>query len=207
MIAQTTRAPDAPGDAALRAMFAARKQVFIDQLKWDVPALDGRYEIDQFDNEDARYLILLGPDLEHRASVRLLPTSKPHLLGELFPWLCARTPPAGPSVWEISRFCLDPGCSREDRRDARNQLVTALAEHALRHGITDYVGIAEPAWFAKIERFGWDCEALGEPSQHGDCTILALHIGIDDDTIAGLQRTGIHASLSLLLEEAGETGR
>ena len=39
-------------------------------------ALDGRFEIDQFDTPDARYLILLDPDdLRHRASARLLPTS------------------------------------------------------------------------------------------------------------------------------------
>lgn len=70
MIAQSTRAPGAPGDAALRGMFAARKQVFIDQLKWDLPVLDGRFELDQFDTPDARYLILLDPDdLRHRAMV------------------------------------------------------------------------------------------------------------------------------------------
>src|SRR3546814_10173185 len=81
MIDQNPRAQDAPGDAALRAMFTARKQVFIDLLKWDLPALDGRFEIDQFDTPDARYLILLDPDdLRHRASARLLPTSAPHLL-------------------------------------------------------------------------------------------------------------------------------
>lgn len=31
-------------DAVLRAMFAARKAVFVDLLKWDVPVLAGRYE-------------------------------------------------------------------------------------------------------------------------------------------------------------------
>ncbi|HWU72384.1 MAG TPA: acyl-homoserine-lactone synthase, partial [Sphingomonas sp.] len=35
----------------LRRMFEARKEVFVDLLGWDVPVLDGRYEIDQFDDE------------------------------------------------------------------------------------------------------------------------------------------------------------
>src|SRR3546814_3001981 len=92
MIDQNPRAQDAPGDAALRAMFTARKQVFIDLLKWDLPALDGRFEIDQFDTPDARYLILLDPDdLRHRASARLLPTSAPHLLGEYYAHLCTES--------------------------------------------------------------------------------------------------------------------
>ena len=47
------RAPRALGDASLRAMFAARKQVFVDLLKWDLPVLAGEYELDQFDDPDA----------------------------------------------------------------------------------------------------------------------------------------------------------
>src|SRR3546814_8713291 len=84
-------------------MFAARKQVFIDLLKWDLPALDGRFEIDQFDTPDARYLILLDPDdLRHRASARLLPTSAPHLLGEYYAHLCTERAPSGAGAWERS---------------------------------------------------------------------------------------------------------
>ncbi|NYF30649.1 acyl-homoserine-lactone synthase [Sphingopyxis sp. JAI108] len=201
MITQSTRAQAAPGDAALRAMFAARKQVFIDQLKWDLPALDGRFEIDQFDNPDARYMILLDPDdLRHRASARLLPTTASHLLGDLYPHLCPDGAPSDESIWEISRFCLDPAQTAAERRDARNQLVTALADHALHHGISEYVGIAEVGWFAKISRFGWSCRALGPADPDGACRILALGIRIDADTLAGLQRTGTWAPLGLKLE-------
>src|SRR3546814_13795215 len=139
MITNSTRAQDAAGNEALRAMFAARKQVFIDKLQWDLPALDGRFELDQFDTPDARYLILLDPDdLRHRASARLLPTTAPHLLGDIYSHLCADGAPSGEGVWEISRFCLDPGQTPTERRDARHQLVTALADYALRTGIGGY---------------------------------------------------------------------
>ena len=208
MIDQNPRAQDAPGDAALRAMFTARKQVFIDLLKWDLPALDGRFEIDQFDTPDARYLILLDPDdLRHRASARLLPTSAPHLLGEYYAHLCTENAPSGADVWEISRFCLDPAQSAAERLDARNQLVTALAGYALRHGITDYVGVAGQGWFDKVRHFGWDCRALGEARRDAGCDLLALHIRIDGGTLAGLQRTGIHAPITLYLEDGGETAQ
>ncbi len=33
-------------DPALRVMFEARKRVFVDLLKWDVPVLEDAYEID-----------------------------------------------------------------------------------------------------------------------------------------------------------------
>ena len=42
-----------PDDRLLRTMFEARKRVFVDLLKWDVPVLEGAYEIDQFDTREA----------------------------------------------------------------------------------------------------------------------------------------------------------
>ena len=41
-----------------RSMFEERKRVFIDLLRWDVPVLAGRYEIDQFDNDRAVYIVI-----------------------------------------------------------------------------------------------------------------------------------------------------
>jgi len=208
MITQSTRAQDAPGNAALRAMFAARKQVFIDKLQWDLPALDGRFELDQFDTPDARYLILLDPDdLRHRASARLLPTMGPHLLGDIYSHLCADGAPSSEGVWEISRFCLDPAQTPAECRDARNQLVTALADYALHHGISEYVGVAEAGWYHTISKFGWTCRTLGPVQRDSACRILALSIAIDEDTLPGLQRTGTYAPLVLKFEEGGEPGR
>lgn len=77
MIDTTPRAPAAPGNAALRAMFAARKSVFIDLLKWDLPVLAGQYELDHFDTPAARYLILLDADGRHRASTPISIRSSP----------------------------------------------------------------------------------------------------------------------------------
>ena len=52
-------------DKVMRGMFAARKQVFVDLLKWDVPVLGGAYEIDQFDDAHAHYLVLADLSLIH----------------------------------------------------------------------------------------------------------------------------------------------
>lgn len=200
----STRAPCAPGNAALRAMFAARKRVFIDLLKWDLPALAGEYEVDQFDTPDAYYLILLGPGGEHRASARLLPSTGTHLLGGLYPHLCDHGVPHGPTIREISRFCLDPDQSAAARLAARNQLVTALAEHALREGITHYTGVAEESWFRQIMAFGWRCEALGGAVDDRGARLVGLCIHIDEHTLDSLKRTGVYAPLSLHLADSGE---
>ena len=108
------------GSWTLRAMFEDRKSVFVDLLKWDVPVLCGRFELDQFDDEHATYLIIADEDGDHLASARLLPTTRPHILGSLFPDLCAAPPPAGPWVFEITRFCLSRRQGAASRRLARN---------------------------------------------------------------------------------------
>src|SRR3546814_703285 len=142
-------------DGVLRAMFAARKSVFVDLLKWDVPVLEGRYEIDQFDDEYARYLILADRGDGHLGSARLLPTMRPHILDSLYAGLCADAPPRGTSVFEITRFCLDRHLSTVERRAVRDTLVCALVDHALAHGIASYTAIAELGWFQQILAFGW----------------------------------------------------
>ena len=185
-------------DGALRTMFRARKEVFIDLLKWDLPVLADEFEVDQFDS-DAEYLILLEDGVRHRASARLLRTDRPHLLGDLYPHLCAGPVPAGPTIREITRFCLDRHQRATERRSARNQLVTALAEHALAMGITAYTGVAEQEWFEQIRHFGWECKALGQAVAHEGRRLIALHIRIDDETIEGLRTSGVYEAPRLML--------
>lgn len=199
------RAPPVSESAALRAMFTARKEVFIDLLKWDLPVLADAYELDQFDDPEAEYLILLDGSGRHRASTRLLRTDRPHLLGDLYPFLCDGPVPTGCTTWEITRFCLDRHQTAGERRSARNQLVTALVDHALRTGITDYTGVAEISWFAQILRFGWQCVPLGRAVREGSRSLVGLQIHIDDRTIDGLKNGGIYepASLHLFGAEGG----
>lgn len=187
---------DTVADTAFRSMFAARKSVFIDLLKWDLPVLDGRYEIDQFDDQHARYLILTDSASEHLASARLLPTTRPHILDGLFPALCAGEIPRGPRVWEITRFCLGRQLRSAERRQVRNQLVSALATHALDTGIDTYTGVAEMAWLQQILSFGWQCRALGEPLPNGGCLLGALEITITPDTPAELAAGGVWSPLT-----------
>lgn len=177
---------------ALRGMFEARKRVFIDLLGWDLPVRAGRYEIDQFDNRHARYLVVTDDAHRHLASARLLPTTRPHILGDLFAELCEDTPPRCPTIFEITRFCLERAIPAARRRQARNRLVSALADYALANGITGYTGVAEPAWLEQILGFGWQCRRLGPPRQVNGMLLGALRIDITPDTPARLAATGIY---------------
>lgn len=179
-------------DPQLRVMFEARKRVFVDLLKWDIPVLADRFEVDQFDTPEADYLVLVDDLGRHRASARLLRTDRPHILADLFAHLCDGPIPSGPTTREITRFCLEPRLARSERRHARDELVTALAEHAIRHGITDYTGVASEAWFSQIADFGWDCRALGPLRDASGANLVALHIAIDAGTPDKLAAAGIY---------------
>lgn len=192
----------AAGDAVMRAMFEARKRVFVDLLGWDLPVLAERYEIDQFDDAHARYLILADADQNHLASARLLPTQRPHLLADLFADLCDVAPPIGPDIWEITRFCLDRDLRAVERRQWRDALVQGLACYALEHGIRTYVGVAEQAWLDQILAFGWHAEPLGRVRNLGTMRVGALRIGISAETPALLAANGIHAPTPFLQAEA-----
>jgi len=187
-------------DDVLRAMFAARKSVFVDLLKWNVPVVAGTYERDQFDDEHATYLVLTDRRGNHLGSVRLLRTDRPHILGSFYPELCAEGVPTGPTTREVTRFCLDRRLKAAERREVRDTLVSALADHALAHGIERYSAIAQIGWFQQILAFGWRCRPLGLPRHCDGALLAALGIEIEPETPALLRAAGIAASAVLLGE-------
>jgi len=191
MFLTTAPGAEALDDAVFRTMFEARKRVFVDLLKWDVPVLAGRYEVDQFDTPDATYLILTDSAGNHLGSARLLPTLCPHILDTLFPQLCEGPVPSGPGIQEITRFCLDPRQNSRQRRSTRDTLVHALAAHALDAGIDRFTGVAEFGWFQQILAFGWDCKPLGLPRQVDGSLLGALTIAITPETPTLLSRAGL----------------
>lgn len=180
--------------ALLERMFEDRKAVFVDLLKWDVPH-DGRFETDQFDDENAEYLIVNDRETrEHFASLRLLRTDRPHVLNSFFPELCERGVPCGPTIREISRMCLSPRHRGPDRVASRNLLASALTEYALLTGISAYTGVADMGWMSRVLSAGWRCEPLGLPKRIGGTVIGALMIHIEPDTIRRLQVSGRYLS-------------
>lgn len=176
---------------AMRSMFEARKRVFVDLLKWDIPVLDGRYEVDQFDDGHAVYLILVDDAHRHLASARLLPTVRPGILNSLYSHIAIEALPEGEDVLEVTRFCLSPDLTAHERRICRDGLVTGLARYALENGIRTYTGLAELKWLRQILAFGWECRPLGPPQRDGQAMLGALRIDIGEDTIARLERAGI----------------
>lgn len=171
----------------LHRMHADRKRVFVDTLKWDVPH-EGGIERDQFDDDLAEYLVIQDAENgSHVASLRLLRTDRPHILGNIFPELCDGRVPRGTDIREITRLCLSPGHRASVRLAARNRLARALIEYGLMTGIRAYTGVAEIGWFTQILSAGWDCRPLGLPKEISRSVLAALKIEVNSHALAQLQ--------------------
>ena len=81
-----------------------RHKVFVERLGWQLKTF-GNMEQDQFDRDDTIYVISRDEYGDISGCARLLPTTQPYLLGEVFPQLLnGMSIPNSPDVWELSRF-------------------------------------------------------------------------------------------------------
>lgn len=182
------------GDRRSESMFADRKQLFVDLMDWEVPVIDGRYEIDRFDGDDATYIVATGADGLHMGSLRLLPTTRAHILGNIFTDLCDGAVPHDPDIWEITRLCLPVRLRAGGRLAVRNRLISAMVNHALDSGITAFTGVTTWRFLEQILAMGWRAEPLGQPRRIAGQPTGAFRIEIDVDTPAFLMATGIYTS-------------
>lgn len=165
---------------ALMEMHRQRRTVFIDELKWRLEESAG-LEIDSYDSADAIYLIEAdAPRAPISVSARLLPTTQPHLLGEIFPQLCSEPPPAGPAVWEATRFCPAPGTPNGPARRAMlGRIIAGIMETGLLFGIEQVTFVASAALAPLAAKAGWAVRALGPEQAIGRERLTAFAADID----------------------------
>jgi N-acyl-L-homoserine lactone synthetase len=155
----------------LNEMFVLRARVFGERLQWDVDVIDGR-EVDRFDVEDPVYLLAVNPVTRRlEGSVRLLPTTGPNMLRDVFPILL----PYGvtvehPLIWESSRFCIEPdlvhsGQHRINR--VTSELLCGLVEIAMSVGLTHIVSVYDARMARIFRSANCPAETIGTPTKIG----------------------------------------
>ncbi len=167
----------------LEQHFRLRHDIFVGERKWEtLRKPDGR-EIDSYDNEDTIYLLAL----EERRVIgghRLYPTTKPSMMGEVFPHLASvRGYPADPLVWEWSRYFVV-----RDRRDGilNLQLMAAVQEFCLDQGIAKVSAIMETWWLPRFHEAGFFVTPLGLPQLVENAWTMAATIDVRQETLDAL---------------------
>jgi acyl homoserine lactone synthase len=179
-------------------MFRMRAAVFAARLEWDVTVTDG-WEIDRFDREDPLYLLSVDDRTGAlQGAVRLLPTTGPNMLRDVFPVLVPGGAPVSPLIWESSRFAVNPaafdGVERSEANHVVNrttiELLCGIVEVCQRAGIEHIVSVFD-ARIARIFR-SVNCafEIIGTPARIGKTMTYAGVFDMSDEMRERLGEAG-----------------
>lgn len=179
--------------AVLDQMFKLRKQVFWDQLRWDVK-IQGDYERDSYDALNPVYMIWCSPDARTLyGSMRLMPTTGPTLLYDVF----RETFPHGatlsaPGIWEATRTCIQVENIQRDHPgiDAARGfglMCLATAECAVAHNIQTLICNYEPHMKRVYARAGATVQELGRADTFGRHPVCCGAFRMDNQTIAQMR--------------------
>ncbi|MDI7863881.1 acyl-homoserine-lactone synthase [Rhizobiaceae bacterium n13] len=162
----------------LSEMFRLRKMVFHDLLGWDV-TVDGDWEIDGYDRANPIYVLSYAPNGRLRGALRLLPTLGPNMLDDTFPVLLGGNPEIrSASVWESSRFCIDPEISQDRASNqvtiAAAELMCGVGELGLASNLSHIVTVTDVFLERMFRRMGCPGERIGEPQRIGSVHAVAI---------------------------------
>lgn len=162
----------------IEQMFRLRARVFRDRLKWDVQVADGK-ERDKYDDEGPVYLIYTDDEQGVvKGSMRLLPTTGPTLLADLFSDTLPDTVHiAAPTIWECTRFCIDDRVvdkGRDGLLFASTVLIAGLGEVAIKAGIQSIIANFDAQMLRLYRCIGCDVEVLGSTARYGQPIYLGL---------------------------------
>ncbi len=181
-------------------MHEIRKRTFHDRLNWQVRTLRG-WEIDEFDALDPLYLVSIGANGAVRGSLRLLPTTGPNMLADVFPQLLPDgTRIESATIWESSRFSVDQEAAAERSENLLNrvtgELLIGIVEVGLLVGLTEVVSVYD-AMFARIlKRADCAAELIGKPARLGSVMGYAALFEISERMLHNLRKaSGIDESV------------
>lgn len=176
----------------LDEIFRLRHAVFKERLGWDVTSENGR-ERDRFDNEDAVYGALHSDgDGALEGCFRLLPTTGPNMLADVFPELLHGQPaPRDPLILESSRFAVLPS---DWRHNSKLALLTATAEllmaqlgYCLEHGIRRVVSVTDVRFERVLRKAGLLCQRFGPPVRIGSTLAVAGWLEATQETVDSVE--------------------
>ncbi|WP_373050528.1 acyl-homoserine-lactone synthase [Thalassovita aquimarina] len=202
-------------------MHALRARVFADRLGWEVTVKNGM-EIDEFDALNPAHVICLDDDGDVVGCMRLLQTTGPHMLADVFYDILDGEPPLRSSrIWEATRFCVDT--EKLKGRTTRNsisyvtsEVMIGAFEYARDAGVLDAVAVIDPVMNRVMQRSrNAPYDYLGTPKQMGKVKAMAALMDCSEERIAGIRDfAGINHDvfgsddevLSLFKENNGSAG-
>jgi acyl-homoserine lactone synthase len=150
-------------------MFKLRHQVFIKDLGWSLPKCHTDCEIDEYDVDEAVYLLDMTDNDVLQGTVRLTPSISCSLVADYFPHLVECGLPArSPFVYEATRYIFLPlNRNAQENRVAKARLLAAMVEWCFTKKLTHIQCVVDmralPAWVELVPQ----TMPLGLPHPYG----------------------------------------
>jgi len=176
----------------LEQSFRLRKRVFHDRLGWQVN-VDHDFERDVYDDLGAVYLIWCDDDARTLyGTLRLMPTTGPTLLHDVFARTFPNTDLVAPSIWEGTRMCLDAELLMKvaptlSPSRAFGFLLLALCECSIAHGIETLVSNYEPQMARVYRRAGLMVDEIGRADGYGRFPVCCGIFDVCEETRQRMQ--------------------
>ena len=188
------------------AMFRNRAEIFSGRLGWDVVVKDG-YERDRFDDLNPLYLVSVDPATgDYWGSLRLLPTTGPNMLRDVFPQLMEEGEVVeSATIWESSRICAIAAPGQPERTKngvgyVLGELVEGIGEVALLAGLTQIVSVFDARILRVLKAVGCAPEVIGRPQRIGGVMAYAALFEPDKARMEAF-RAEMNMGASVLNEE------
>ena len=185
----------------MNSMHRIRAAVFHDRLQWEVKVERGQ-EKDRFDELNPLYLLSLDEESGRiRGSARLLPTTGPNMLRDVFPSLLPEDEfVESASIWESSRFSMEPGAETPLPGQLISQvtaeLIAGICEVGLIAGLTDVVSVFDARIVRIMRASGSPATIIGKPQRIGAFMTYAGLFEVSDAALANIRRaTGLEGSV------------
>jgi acyl homoserine lactone synthase len=156
------------------AMFRNRAHIFSERLGWSVLVENG-HERDVFDDANPLYLVSVDPHTNHYwGSLRLLPTTGPNMLRDVFPFLLGDGEMVeSATIWESSRICAvvadgQPERSKNGVNLALGELLAGIGEVAIIAGLTQIVSVFDARIYRVLRAAGCNPQIIGRPQRIGE---------------------------------------
>lgn len=171
--------------------YRLRHQIFVEEKGWEDLRKTDQRERDQFDDVRALHMLQYEDDTLIGYQ-RMLPTTEPYLLSEVYPFLCEEEVPRDPQIWEWTRFAV----AKEHRKAGRklsplaSQLLLNIVEWGLMNSVHSIVIEMNPLWLLRLVQLHFRVKPLGFPHRIDGEETLAVIASFDERTKSRLIEIG-----------------
>jgi N-acyl-L-homoserine lactone synthetase len=176
-------------DNEIKSLHRVRKTVFVDELGWKLPVIDGM-EYDEYDDDRASNVVGFSTEGEVVMGLRFRPTADRSMLADHFSHVLS---PGARGIndehtWELTRgFCIERGVRRHHLRRKAACMIAPL-EIALAAGIDRCVGFTDVRMINFCQGVGWQMNMLSPAVAYGEGDAVAYEVDISRAAVDRMRR-------------------